>query len=69
MDRFCAIKQKSDPDSMDGWYAVQAILVTSHNSRILTDAILKPAGLAVTNKNIAFIDKGNLCMPVDLLQF
>lgn len=67
MDCVNSVKQKHDLDSLDGWYAVQAIMVTSHSSRILTDAIFSPGGLAVTNKNIVYIDKGKMCMPLDLL--
>ena len=67
MDRTSAVKQKHDLDSLDGWYAVQAIMVTGHKNRILTDAIFKPKGIAVTNKNIVYIDKGKMCMPLDLL--
>jgi enterochelin esterase-like enzyme len=67
MNRSNAVKQKEDLDGMDGWYAVQAIMVTGHDARILTDAIFRPKGIAVTNKNIVYIDRGNMCMPVDLL--
>jgi len=67
MDHLNAVKQKDDLEGMDGWYAVQAIMVTSYNTRILTNAIFSPGGIAVTNKNIVYIDKGNMCMPLDLL--
>ena len=67
MDNTNSVKQKDELDALDGWYAVQAIMVTGHDTRILTDAIFRPGGIAVTNKNIVYIDKGNMCMPLDLL--
>lgn len=67
MDFTNSVKQKHDLEGLDGWYAVQAIMVTGHNTRILTDAIFRPGDIAVTNKNIVYVDKGKMCMPLDLL--
>lgn len=67
MDCTNSVKQKHELDELDGWYAVQAIMVKGHNSRILTDAIFRPGDIAVTNKNIVYVDKGKMCMPLDLL--
>ncbi len=67
MDCFNAVRQKHELDALDGWYAVQAIMVTGHNTRILTDAIFRQGDIAVTNKNIVYVDKGKMCMPLDLL--
>ena len=67
MDRSNSVKQKNDLDEMNGWYAVQAIMVTSHNTRLLTNCIFKAKDIALTNKNIVYLDKGKMCMPLDLL--
>lgn len=67
MDCANAVKQKVDLNMLDGWYAVQAIMVTSHDARILTNAIFKPGEIVVTNKNIVYIEKGHMCMPLDML--
>ncbi len=67
MDCSNAVRQKQELDELDGWYAVQAIMVNGHNARILTNAIFPPKGIAITNKNIVYIDKGKMCMPLDLL--
>jgi S-formylglutathione hydrolase FrmB len=67
MDRSNSVKQKNDLDEMNGWYAVQAIMVTSHNTRLLTNGIFKAKDIALTNKNIVYLDKGKMCMPLDLL--
>jgi hypothetical protein len=67
MDCSNSVKLKQDLNGLNGWYAVQALMVKGHNSRLLTDAIFMPGDLAVTNKNIVYIDKGKMSMPLDLL--
>ncbi|MFH1197138.1 MAG: alpha/beta hydrolase-fold protein [bacterium] len=54
-------------DSLDGWYIVQCQLVKNKKSRPNAEGTFQPKSVAVTNKNIIFIDRGKMCMPVDLL--
>ena len=67
MDRSNAISWQGDLDSLTGWYGVQALLKTSKNSRPLSEMIFQAKNTAITIKNIVYIEKGNMCRPLDLI--
>jgi S-formylglutathione hydrolase FrmB len=67
MDRSNAISWQDDLDSLNGWYGVQAVLKTNKKSRPIAAGIFQAKSTAVTNKNVVYIEKGNMCMPLDLI--
>lgn len=67
LDRSNAISWQGDLDSLNGWYGVQAVLKTNKKSRTLSEMIFQAKRTAITIKNIVYIEKGNMCMPLDLL--
>ena len=56
-----AICWKGHPDSLDGWYVVQALIKTNKKARTV-----RGTGNAVTEKKIVFIEKGKMNTPLDL---
>lgn len=62
LDRSNAICWQGELDSLNGWYGVQAVLKTNKKARSL-----EAKGNAMTIKNIVYIEKGNMCRPLDLL--
>lgn len=62
LDRSGAVAWHGELDALDGWYGVQAVLKTNRRSRSL-----RARGNAVTAKNVVYIEKGEMCRPLDLL--
>ncbi len=67
IDRSNAINWKGDLDSLNGWYGVQAVLKMDKKSRPLSEVIFHAKKTAITIKNIVYIEKGNMCRPLDML--
>jgi S-formylglutathione hydrolase FrmB len=56
-----AICWEGYPDSLEGWYLVQALIKTNKKARTV-----RGTGNAVTEKRIVYIEKGKMKVPLDL---
>jgi pimeloyl-ACP methyl ester carboxylesterase len=62
LDSRGAVSWHGDLATLNGWYAVQAALKVNRSSRSL-----RAPGNAVTAKSVVYVEKGEMCRPLDLL--
>jgi enterochelin esterase-like enzyme len=62
-----ALSWRGSLQELDGWFVVQAMLVTSGDFRPLSQTSFPEGGLIISDRSVVCIEKGRMCRPLDLL--